>query len=294
MRISKQRAGELFILSEVALWGLFPVITILSFASSTPLVSLGWSTFFATLFFSVLLTIRKKWGDVFKASSIFDTLRATFFIGFLYYGFFFFGLQYTSAGNASIVALISEVFFSYCFFHVWHKHSIPKLHILGGVCMVIGALIVLYPTVHSPQLGDMLIIAASFMAPFGNFFQQRARKKVSSESIMFIRSILTTPLAFTLAYLLGVNPFSFDSSLLALFIVNGVFLFGLSKILWIEGTHRISVTKANALASLAPLVTLLFAYLLLKEVPTLWQLLAFVPMFIGVILLSTKEKTSST
>lgn len=292
MHTRRQRAGELFILSEVALWGLFPVITILSFASSTPLVSLGWSTLFATLFFSVFLTVRKKWGDVLNTAALFDTLRATFFIGFLYYGFFFFGLQYTSAGNASIVALISEIFFSYCFFHLWQKHPISRLHIFGGVFMLVGAAIVLYPNVHSPRFGDVLIIAASFMAPFGNFFQQRARKQVSSESIMFIRSILTTPLAFGLAYFLGANPFSLNSSLLLLFVINGVFLFGLSKILWIEGTHRISVTKANALASLAPLVTLFFAYLFLKEVPTHWQLLAFVPMFFGVLLLSTKEKTS--
>lgn len=291
MRISKQRAGELFILSEVALWGLFPVITILSLASTTPLVSLGWSTFFATIFFSALLTVRKKWSDVLNTSAMLDTLRATFFIGFIYYVFFFFGLQYTSAGNASIVALISEIIFSYCFFHLWRKDPIPLLHLFGGVFMLIGAAIVLYPNVHSPRLGDALIIVASFMAPFGNFFQQRARKKVSSESIMFIRSLLTTPLAFSLAYLLGSNPFSFDSSLLVLFVINGVFLFGVSKILWIEGTHRIAVTKANALASLAPLVTLFFAYLLLKEVPTLWQLAAFVPLFVGVLLLSVEEKT---
>ena len=51
------------------------------------------------------------------------------------------------------------------------------------------------------------------------------------------------------------------SSSLLFLVINGVLLLGVSKILWIEGIHRINVTKANALNSLGPLLTLLFAWL---------------------------------
>jgi drug/metabolite transporter (DMT)-like permease len=61
---------------------------------------------------------------------------------------------------------------------------------------------------------------------------------------------------------------------------------GLSKLLWIEGIHRISVTKASALSSMSPLLTLLFAWLLLGNVPSIFQLVSFIPMFFGVLLLS--------
>lgn len=69
-------------------------------------------------------------------------------------------------------------------------------------------------------------------------------------------------------------------------LINGLFLFGLGKVLWIEGIHRISVTKANALSAISPLLTLFFAFLFLGQHPTGWQLTAFVPMFFGVILLA--------
>ena len=76
-----------------------------------------------------------------------------------------------------------------------------------------------------------------------------------------------------------------------LLLLNGVVIFGISKIFWVEGIHRMSVTKANALSSLNPFITLIFAWLLLKDAPTVWQLSALAPMILGVILLGiNKEK----
>jgi len=293
MKLSRERVGDVCILSEAVLWGAFPVITILSFTSLTPLVSLGWSTLFASVVFAVLLTVRGKWSDVWNRRAMKDVLLTAFVLGFLYYILFFFGLQYTSAGNASIIAL-SELFFSYCFFHLFRKEHIPPIHLIGAVLMIFAAGVILYPNIHAFQIGDLLILGASLIAPFGNLLQRRARIEVSSESIMFVRSVVTTVAVFCLAYAFGTNPLSinFDGGIVWILLINGIFLFGFSKILWIEGIHRISVTKANALASLSPLVTLLFAYVLLSAVPTVWQVFAFVPMFLGVLLLSHhKQKT---
>lgn len=293
MKFGRERIGELCILSEAVLWGIFPVITILSFTSLTPLVSLGWSTLFASGVFGVLLTVRRKWADVWNPRAMRDVLLTAFVLGFLYYILFFFGLQYTSPGNASIIAL-SELFFSYCFFNLFRKEYIPPIHLIGAVLMIFAAGVVLYPNIHSFHIGDLFIVGASLIAPFGNLLQRRARREVSSESIMFVRSVVTAVAVFFLAYVFGTNPFSInlEGKLLWLLLINGIFLFGFSKILWIEGIHRISVTKANALASLAPLVTLVCAYVLLNVAPTVWQVFAFIPMFLGVLLLSQhKQKT---
>jgi len=293
MQLSRERTGELYILTEAALWALFPVITILSFASVSPLVSLGWSTLFSGFFFAFLLTLRKKWKEVMDPRVIFDVLAAAILIGVVYYVLFFIGLQHTSAGNASILAL-SEIFFSYCLFHLFRRHEVPAAHLMGALLMVIGAVIVLYPNMSSFKAGDLFIIAACMVAPFGNFFQQRARLTVSSESVLFVRTLVAVPVIFAVAYGTGADPLAavWDASLIAILLVNGVFLFGFTKILWMEGIHRISVPKANALASISPLFTLLFAFFLLSDAPTVYQILAFIPMFFGVVLLGqNKQKT---
>lgn len=293
MKLSRERKGETFIFAESTLWALFPVITILSFTNLSPLISLAGSIVFATIFFAAVLTIKKKWYELKNTSALGDILLATFFIGILFHLLYFFGLQKTSAGNASIIAL-TEIFFSYLFFHVFRKDYIPKEHIVGAVLMIIGAFIVLYPNLQGFKGGELLIMAGAFIAPFGNFFQQRARKKVSSETMMFIRSLISSIFIFFLILILKA-PFSFPEikNSLPLLLINGIFMLGLSKILWIEGIHRISVTKANALNSMSPLLTLLFAWVFLKDSPTIWQFLSFIPMFFGIILLGVKKNDHS-
>src|SRR6185369_5610380 len=75
-------------------------------------------------------------------------------------------------------------------------------------------------------------------------------------------------------------------SSLVFLLINGVLLLGLSKIFWIEGIHRISVTKALGLDSVEPLLTLFFAWVLLQQIPTFYQIFAIIPIIPGVILLS--------
>ncbi len=288
MRLNSQRKGELLIFGSATLWGLFPVITVLSYHSLSPLFTLIVSNIFAALFFVVMITQRKKWHELSIRKAYKDILLATLFTGIIYYVLIFLGLQFTSPGNASIVAL-TEVFFSFIFFHVFKKEKHPSQQIIGAGLMILGALFVLLPGLKTLQSGDILILIASAIAPFGNFYQQKARRKVASETIMLIRSILSTIVIFSLA--VGIHSqFSLSSvsqSLLFL-IINGIVLLGLSKIFWLDGIHHISVPKANALSCIGPIFTLLFAWLLLKQTPTMWQVLSLLPIFIGINLLSKK------
>lgn len=289
MKISKERTGELFIIFEALLWGLFPVMTVLSQNKLPSLISLGFSTLFSSIFFGAIITYKNKWQELKNISALQDILIATALLGILYYLLFFFGLRFTSPGNASIIAL-SEIFFSYVYFHVWKKDDLPSQHIIGAILMIIGVIIIFYPNLHSFQIGDLLILAASFIAPFGNFYQKRARTKVSSESILFIRSFLSAVVVLFLAFIFHNSFFTknFNSSLLFL-LINGVLVLGLSKVFWIEGIHRISIMKANALGSIAPLVALFFSFILLQKIPTMYQLISFIPMFFGILFLSKNK-----
>ena len=290
MKLSSEKQGELFIFSEAILWGLFPVVSIISYKSLSPLSSLAWSILFATLFFSVIMTIQKKWKELLTPHIWKDILLISFFIGICFYGFFFWGMKYTSAGNASIVALI-EIFFSYLLFHVWKKDGITLPHILGALLMIIGAFLVLFPGSFHLNKGDILILIAVLFAPLGNHSQQRVRKKISSISILFLRSLFSAPIIFLLAYLLGESNSLAEArhSLMAI-VINGVTIMGFSKILWLEGIHRISVVKALALGSISPIFALIFSYFIFDQIPSIWQISAFIPIFFGILLLTRTSK----
>ena len=218
-----------------------------------------------------------------------DILLTTLILGVLYYILTFFGLRLTSPGNASIIGL-SEILMGYIFFHLIRKEEILKSHLIGAILVIVGVIIIFIPNFQKFQLGDLLILSAALIAPFGNFFQRRARTKTSSESILFIRSVIGTIIIFFLAFMLrdSFTVISIKSAFLVLFI-SGVFVFGLSKIFWIEGIHRIGIVKANALNCISPLVAISFAWVILQKAPTIYQLLSIIPLFFGIIFLSRNK-----
>jgi drug/metabolite transporter (DMT)-like permease len=290
MTLSNERQGELYIFASSILWSLFPIVTIFSLINISPLISLAGSSFFASAFFAVFLSIKKKWHELKNTSAYKDMLLASLILGVGYYVLVFWGLQYTSAGNSSIVGL-SEVFFSYLIFNIWKKDKISQKHLIGSILCVLGVIVVFLPSLQSFQIGDVLILIASSIAPLGNYFMRRARTFVSSESIMFVRSSVSAIVVLLLAFVFHSGTTNhLEKNALVFFAINGVVLLGVSKIMWIESIHRISVVKANALGSISPLLTILFAWLLLKTPPTSWQLLSFFPMAIGVFLLSGEGK----
>jgi len=283
--MNKERQGEFFVLSSAFLWGLFPVITVLSLNHVLPLSSLAWSTLFSTIFFAIILTVRKKWKEPISTSALRDILWVTFIYSILYYVLFFVGLEYTSAGNASIIDL-TAVFFSFLLFQAWRKEYISREHIMGAVLVLIAAVIVLYPNLTEFKIGDIMILAANSVVPLGDFFQQRARRELSGEAIMFARDLISLPFLFFIAYMWSQSGITFGVKDSIIFLmINGFILLGCSKMLWIESIHRISITKVHALTSVSPIITLLFAWLLLRDLPTIWQLLSVIPMIAGVILL---------
>ncbi len=288
--MTETKKGELFIFSEGFLWAFFPIITILSYGRLPSLISLGYSTFFASIFFGIVILFKKTWRDLLNPLVWKYVFVVVFFIGVLFYGFYYIGLTMTTAGNASIIGLF-EIFTSFLLFHVFRKDSISLEYKIGAFLMLIGALIILGKDFRHINFGDIFILIATFCAPLGNHYQQKVRKIASSETIMFLRSILAFPIIFLLAYFLNQHASFFDVKHSLLFLlINGVFIFGVSKILWIEAIHRISVTKASALSSMTPFLTLFIAWILLKQTPNYWQFISLIPLLFGIFLLTDNLK----
>jgi drug/metabolite transporter (DMT)-like permease len=284
--MTEDRKGELLIFAAGGMWAFFPIITILSYSNLSGLSSLAWSTVFAAIFLGALVLYRGKGRELLDLRIWKYGLFIALFIGVLFYSFMFVGLESTTAGNAAIIGLF-EVFTSYLLFNWWRREAYSFEHVAGSLLMMLGALIVLGRDFSGFNVGDCFIIAATLFSPVGNMFQQKARAVASSETIMFVRSVLSVPALFLLALALGKTASASSVYASVVFLmINGILLLGLSKILWIEAIHRISVTKSVALSSLNPLLTLLLALPILGQAPNIWQFAAFIPFFFGVLLLT--------
>jgi len=108
------------------------------------------------------------------------------------------------------------------------------------------------------------------------------------------RTVVGLPFIALMAYLFepSVSYENFMSALPYIFII-GTVIYVISKIMWIEALHRISITKVSAMMGLVPMMTLFFAYLYLNEVPDLRQILGIIPVLIGGYFLTKPLKVKS-
>lgn len=213
-------------------------------------------------------------------------------IGIGAHGCIFYGLQFTSAGNMTILAA-SEMLFSYLLFHFWHAQKEKSSHLLGSVFMFIGIVVVLWEQIETLSFnkGDVILLVGFALAPFGNFFQKKALANgEKSAFLLLVRSILVAPF-FAIIFFFSselLPPVSVFQENLFWLIGIGLIPLGIGKIFWIEGIKRISIPKASSLNLIVPLITIFLAYFLLSEVPTIYQILSLIPICIGVLLLVRK------
>ncbi len=288
MKPRRSPGGMPYILLSAVLWSSFPVLTLVALKSVPVFTAAALTTLCSTLFFLILL-IWKPQKQRPSKSCIRDIAFACITIGVGYYAFVYVGISLTTPGNAAIVGLM-EIFFSYLFISVIGRHEpFVKSHVLGAVLMVTGILFVLIPSAHVFRSGDFILLVGSMIPPLGNLAMQRARKEVSAAYIMFFRSLTATVALGILALLFeGLPaPHALWSAFPAI-LFGGFLLMGLSKILWIEAIHRLPITQTISVASIQPLFTMLFAFILLGDAPEWMQLLSLPPIMAGMYLLTKK------
>jgi len=288
MQNTEERKGEIYMLLLSVLESLFPIFSLFSMALVGAIYSYAFSIVIAALIFISLVLYKRKFHELLKPEARKDLLLTAFFINGLFL-LVFYGLQFTTAGNMAVIIFL-QLLFAYLYFNVIGKEPLSKLHTIGAIVMGIGAIDILLPDTLAFNKGDLIILLGAAIAPFANLYQKRARSFVSSESILAFRNLVAIPFVFGIAYLVEPTPSleNFTSALPYIFAI-GILVLGVSKVLYIEALHRISITKVSAMLALIPLFTLIFAYFILSELPSLRQILGIIPILIGGYLITKPQ-----
>lgn len=278
--MTDQRKGELYMLIQAVFEGFFPIIIVFAYAHITPLFGYALNISVAALFFVAVLLFRKRGYQLRQREAHKDLILTSFFITLVFL-LIFIGLNYTTATNTAVIIFL-QLLFSFLYFNVLGNEKLPKKHVLGAALMGAGAIVILYPDDLRLNIGDGLVLLAAMIAPIGNYFQKRSRKHVSSEAVLAFRYLFSLPFLVALAFIAEPTP-SLEQlgSAMPYLGLCGLLVFGVAKIFWVEATFLLSITKAMAMASFVPALTIFFAYLLLNEVPSVLQLAAIAPILLG-------------
>ena len=287
--MTRERQGELLMLGLSVLEAWFPILSIVAMSYVGALHTYMYSLVIAFFFYMLIMYKRDRFKGLKNRDAYPDLLLTTLWITTIFI-LIFIGLRYTTAGNMAVIVFL-QVLFSYLYFNVLGKEKMDRLHLVGAIIMVIGALIILIPDDMQFNQGDWLILLASAFAPIVNLYQKRAREYCSAETILGFRTVVGFPFVAALAYFLEptVSYEAFMSALPYIFLIaTGIYV--AAKIMWIEALNRISITKLSAMLALMPLFTLVFAYFYLGEIPELRQMMGILPVLVGGYLITKPSK----
>ena len=274
------RQGQAYAFGMILLESWFPIAAAISVSALGGLHAYFYSLGIAVLALAIWWLIKRKFSDLLCREAYFPLVMTSLFITALF-ALTFVGLQYTSPVNVAII-LFLQVLFSYLFLGRKEGEQLYPKQVAGAVFMTFGALLVLFPGKIDLKLGDFLVLLASMIGPFANLYQKRARKFVSSATVLLVRSMVALPFIYLLAMLLEVPP-TYEQVLAQwqplLFV--GVLIFFASKVLWIEAIHRLPITTVNALFAFSPLLTMLWAWWFLESVPHWYQIAGVLPILLG-------------
>lgn len=284
-QLTTSQKGEIYALTLTVIEAWFPIFAFFTATALGGLHAYFYSLALSVVFLAVWWWIRKKQYEIKITAAYKDLALTSFFITALFV-LTFIGLQYTSVNNVAIL-LFLQILFSYLFLSYKPEERLTIKQTFGALLMTIGALLILFPEEFKLQLGDALVLMAAMIAPIANLYQKRARARVSSETILLVRSAIALPFLYILAITFepSVSWSQLQSQWLWL-LLTAFLAFFIGKILWVEAIHLLPITKVNALFAFAPLMTMILSYLFLNEVPTAEQVFGIVPILVGSYLIT--------
>jgi len=281
-KISEERKGVIFVVFGHILWAFFSILLKIVYEYLPPIQTAAWSMTFATLFFGLVLLVSGRFHELFNSKIWKDLLGVALVIGIGYYGFNFYGTNLTTAGSAALVGRM-EVWMTFIFFSlIIRTERYTRSALVGAALMFAGGVLAIFQGNFQPNLGDLFVFIGTMFPPLGNFLTQRIRSaKISAATIMFVRNLIAAPFLFLLSYFLG-EEFSLSSAyeVWPWLMFAGFFLFGVSKICWVEAIHRIPVAQGLSIAMFLPVMAFFWAYLFLGEIPS-WTQLVSLPFLIA-------------
>ena len=213
----------------------------------------------------------------------------------LYQMFFIFGLDRTSAGNASLLLASTPIITALLSASLGHERVRPRVWIgvlatfAGIVLVVLGGHSQHGPGGRGTLTGDLIMFGASIAWAF---YTVGSRPLVDKHGALPITA-WTLWIGAAGLFLAGlpsvlrldwhqISPLTYGAVVYA-----GVLSIGVAYIIWYYGVARLGNTRTSIYSNVVPVIAMLVAWLWLNEVPSATQLIGTVVILSGVSIAQT-------
>ncbi len=203
---------------------------------------------------------------------------------------YFFGIKYSSPSIASILLLL-QTFFAFIVFNIFWKEDYHIKQLIWAGLMFIWWVIILYDWSGFVSFWALIMVFAGILFTIWNYFTKKASHKWASPFFLLLnRNILmvciTTVLALTFVWPLDFSLV--ELNITWIFFIGFLVLF-IWKALWIQALANLNSFVAISTLPIIPLLVMIFSYFILQEIPSGREVLWFIPIGLGTILLTSKK-----
>lgn len=277
---NKECSGTMTILIVAVFWGMFPILVNKGSQHFQPLFFGATSIIVGGITALVLSLIKKDLHNIFNRKAFFFAMGVALFTSTLSYGLMFIGSKLTSGINTSAL-MLSEIIFTILITPFFgEKTTFNK--VLGGLLVLIGALIILFKG-GELNLGDFIVIICTVFLPFGNHFGKKALEHISPENLLALRYLFSGIFLLLMSFIFEDSSKMIPSlvSFWPYVAVNGILFLGLVNTLWYRGLKKLPISKAVFLLMTYPIFSLIFLVLFYKEIPNSFQILGVFVIVVG-------------
>jgi len=254
------------------------------------------------LFFAALTNLIAATGLIifilFRKIPIRTLLDKRFFLSLLFIGFFgttisnilfFYGVRLTSGINSAILLQIEPI---YALFigYILLNEKVTLRQIITTIIIIFGTLLVVYQGTLTLNWGDLLVLGTPLGYQIGHFFSKRLLNQYDLNPLFIAagRTLYGGIFLFVISQMAGVHEFDRlkEMNILGILIFYGIVIYALTYYTFYESIKRINLSKASAIISAYPAVSIILAWFILSEIPDFYQMSGFLTILLGIVYLS--------
>ncbi len=286
----KEKEGILLVLLCVFMHGAQPVLGKFGVSLLHPLFFGAITNLIAALALIFIIIIQKKQLLTLIKNNLFYLLCIGFFGTTLSNILFFYGVRLTSGINSAILLQVEPIYSLFIGYLLLNERISCK-QIISTLIIVTGTLLVIYKGTVALNWGDLLIIGTPLCYQIGHFFSKKLLLKNDLNPLFIAagRTLYGGTFLMLISHFAGTNQFHYlkETSILKMVIFFGIVIYALTYYIFYESIKRINLSKATAIISVYPVISIILAWFILRELPDFYQIGGFSLVFLGILSLST-------
>jgi drug/metabolite transporter (DMT)-like permease len=211
----------------------------------------------------------------------------------VYPALIFTALESTSVTNVVLLSRFEGILFGVMAWWIL-KNALSRNEVIGFAIIGAGVLVIVFvKEMYMFRNGDYVILIAAMVEAIGIVLSKEILKFCSLRTFLFARNFFSAVGFFIVAMILyGPHHFAeaFQPSLWGLMLIYAIVVIVIGQFAWYKGIKVASPETVSGLTMISPFLTLLFAFVLLQEIPSFYESIAIGLILVGAVISKIKTK----